>query len=88
VDALKAPKIGHAAGDFQIDLIQMPNGVAGRFAGVAENDVHGRMASCSSKDGKLNLLRLSLMTGKHTSSAASNCSTTIKIGGPRGPEPN
>ena len=23
---------------FQIDLIQMPNGVAGRFAGVAENE--------------------------------------------------
>jgi hypothetical protein len=33
-----APKKGHAAGDFQMDLIQMPNGVADRFAGVAENE--------------------------------------------------
>jgi hypothetical protein len=52
----------------------------GRFAAVNEGPrPSGFVQFQIDKNGKLNLLRLSFGDGKRTSSAASNCSTTIKM---------
>ena len=54
----------------------------GRFASVVENEgprPSGFVQFQIDKSGKLNLLLLSFDDGQATSSAASNCSTTIKM---------